>query len=170
MAQQKRLVRAEYADSGWEVPRLLDEMDGAEDFYFDSISQIRMDNWSTGRVTLVGDAGYCPAPAVGGGTALAVIGAYVLAGELAAAGGDPVRGLTGYENRMRELVRRSRSIGPSSMRTLIPQTPRQVALVTQLMRLVPRLPAAVQRRLFSLQGGPARTLESITLERYEAPS
>jgi 2-polyprenyl-6-methoxyphenol hydroxylase-like FAD-dependent oxidoreductase len=170
VAQQKRLVRAEYADAGWEVPRLLDEMDSAEDFYFDSISQIRMDTWSTGRVTLVGDAGYCPAPAVGGGTALAVIGAYVLAGELASANGDPVRGLTGYENRMRELVRRSRSIGPSSMKTLIPQTPRQVALTTQLMRLVPRLPAAAQRRLFSLQGGPARALESITLQRYQALS
>jgi len=166
VAQQKRLVRAEYADAGWEVPRLLDEMDGAEDFYFDSISQIRMDSWSTGRVTLVGDAGYCPAPAVGGGTALAVIGAYVLAGELAAAGGDPVRGLAGYEDRMRELVRRSRSIGPGSMKTLIPRTPRQVALTSQLMRLVPRLPAPVQRRLFSLQGGPARALESVPLQRY----
>jgi hypothetical protein len=39
------------------------------------------------RVTLVGDAGYCPGPAVGGSTSLAVIGAYVLAGELARAGG-----------------------------------------------------------------------------------
>jgi 2-polyprenyl-6-methoxyphenol hydroxylase-like FAD-dependent oxidoreductase len=125
-----------------------------------------MESWSTGRVTLVGDAGYCPGPAVGGGTALAVIGAYVLAGEIAAAGGDPVRGLAGYEDRMRELVRRSRDIGPSSMKTLIPQTPRQVALTTQLIRLMPRLPAAVQRRLFSLQGGPAKALESITLQRY----
>jgi 2-polyprenyl-6-methoxyphenol hydroxylase-like FAD-dependent oxidoreductase len=166
VAQQKRLVREEYADAGWEVPRLLDEMDRAEDFYFDSISQTRMDSWSTGRITLVGDAGYCPGPAVGGGTALAVIGAYVLAGELAAAAGDPARGLIGYEDRMRELVNRSRAIGPSTMKTLIPRTGRQVALTTQLIRLVPRLPSPLQRQLFSLQGGPARALNSVTLERY----
>ena len=47
-----------------------------------------MDSWTRGRVALVGDAGYCPGPAVGGSTSLAVVGAYVLAGELAAAGGD----------------------------------------------------------------------------------
>ena len=66
-----------------EVPRLLDELDRTPAFYFDSITQLRMDTWSRGRVTLVGDAGYCPGPAVGGSTSLAVVGAYVLAGELA---------------------------------------------------------------------------------------
>src|SRR5439155_13815919 len=84
--QQKRLLRQEYAGVGWHVPRLLDEMERATDFYFDSISQVVMDTWSRGRVTLVGDAGYSPGPAVGGGTTLAVVGAYVLAGELLAAG------------------------------------------------------------------------------------
>ena len=55
------------------------------------------DSWSRGRVTLVGDAGYCPGPAVGGSTSLAVFGAYVLAGELARAGGDHVRAFAAYE-------------------------------------------------------------------------
>ncbi len=73
--QQRELLRAEFAGEAWEVPRLLAELEHAEDFYFDSISQIRMDGWSQGRVTLVGDAGYCPAPAVGGGTSLAMVGA-----------------------------------------------------------------------------------------------
>jgi 2-polyprenyl-6-methoxyphenol hydroxylase-like FAD-dependent oxidoreductase len=69
---------------GWEVPRLLTDLQHAPDFYFDSISQIQMDRWSRGRETLVGDAGYCPGPAVGGGTTVAAVGAYVLAGELKA--------------------------------------------------------------------------------------
>ena len=60
-----------------------DELDRTPAFYFDSITQLRMDTWSRGRVTLVGDAGYCPGPAVGGSTSLAVVGAYILAGELA---------------------------------------------------------------------------------------
>ncbi len=57
--QQKRLLAAAFAEDTWELPRLLAHLEQATDFYFDSISQIRMQNWSTGRVTLVGDAGYC---------------------------------------------------------------------------------------------------------------
>jgi 2-polyprenyl-6-methoxyphenol hydroxylase-like FAD-dependent oxidoreductase len=167
MEQQKRLLREVFAGEGWEVPRLLAEMEQSPDFYFDSMSQIRMDSWSHGRVTLVGDAGYSPAPAVGGGTTLAVVGAYVLAGELRQAGGDHILALRNYENEMREFVRHSRTIGPTSMKTLIPRTRRQVWLSAEVLRLVPRLPVRLQRRLSSLQGGPARALESITLKQYE---
>jgi 2-polyprenyl-6-methoxyphenol hydroxylase-like FAD-dependent oxidoreductase len=165
--QQRRLLREAFAGEGWEVPRLLAELDGADDFYFDSISQIVMDTWSNGRVTLVGDACYCPGPAVGGGTSVAAVGAYVLAGTLREAGGDHAAAFPAYENRMREFVRRSRTIGPTSMKTLIPRTSRQVWLTLQVMRLVPRLPATLQRRLSALQGGPAGALESIRLEQYE---
>ena len=164
--QQKQLLREVFGAEAWEIPRLLAELEHAPDFYFDSISQIRMDSWSSGRVTLVGDAGYCPGPAVGGGTTVAVVGAYVLAGELREAAGDHTTALRSYEEEMREFVQRSRTIGPTSMRTLIPRTPRQVSVTTQLTRLVPRLPATIQRRLYSLFGGPARTLESITLKHY----
>ncbi|HKO84268.1 MAG TPA: FAD-dependent monooxygenase, partial [Actinomycetota bacterium] len=108
LGAQRRLLGAAFAEDGWEVPRLLAALEHADDFYFDSISQIRMPSWSSGRVTLVGDAGYSPAPAVGGGTALAVVGAYVLASELAAAGGDPSAAFGGYETRMREAVARFR--------------------------------------------------------------
>ena len=164
--QQKRLLREVFTGQAGEVPRLLAELERAEDFYFDSISQIRMDSWSTGRVTLVGDAGYCPGPAVGGGTTVAVVGAYVLAGELREANGDHEMALRNYENEMREFVQRSRTIGPAAMRTLIPRTRSQVWLATELMRFVPRLPLTLRRVLLSLQGGPARTLESITLKQY----
>jgi len=85
---QKALLREVFAGVGWEVPRLLGELDAADDFYSDAITQIRMDTWTRGRVTLVGDAGYSPAPAVGGGTTVAAVGAYVLADRLAAADGD----------------------------------------------------------------------------------
>jgi 2-polyprenyl-6-methoxyphenol hydroxylase-like FAD-dependent oxidoreductase len=166
--QQKQLLREVFAGEGWEVPRLLVELRHAGDFYFDSISQVIMDSWSRGRVTLVGDAGYSPGPAVGGGTSVAVVGAYVLAGELREAGGDHTAALTNYENQMRQFVRRTRTIGPTTMRALIPRTPRRVWLAAQVMRLLPRLHPTLQRRLTSLQGGPARALESITLKDYES--
>lgn len=148
----------------------MSELDGAPDFYFDSITQIRMPSWSSGRVTLVGDAGYSPAPAVGGGTVVAVVGAYVLAGELRAAGGDHARAFDGYERAMGELVRRSRTIGPTVMKTLIPATPRQVWLTNQALRLVPRLPGMLQRRLWAFQSRPAKALEAVDLQGYRTPA
>jgi 2-polyprenyl-6-methoxyphenol hydroxylase-like FAD-dependent oxidoreductase len=166
---QRRLLREAFAEQVWELPRLLAELEHAPDFYFDSISQIRMPSWSSGRVTLVGDAGYCPGPAVGGGTALAVIGAYVLAGALRAASGDDATAFRSYEAELREVVRRFRTIGPTTMKTLIPATPLQVWLTTQALRLVPRLPAILQRRLSAFQGRPARALEAVTLKPYESP-
>jgi 2-polyprenyl-6-methoxyphenol hydroxylase-like FAD-dependent oxidoreductase len=161
--RQKQLLREVFADDGWEVPSLLAELDAAEDFYFDSISQIVMDRWFAGRITLVGDAGYSPGPAVGGGTSVAVIGAYLLATALRDTGGDHSRAFDHYQQTMRELVIRSRRIGPDVMTTLIPATRRQVWLTIQAMRLVPRLPTAVQRRLFALQGSPGTALEAVTL-------
>ncbi|WP_427135094.1 FAD-dependent monooxygenase [Pseudarthrobacter sp. S9] len=164
--QQKDLVRLVFGDEGWEIPRLLDEMDQSGDFYLDSISQIRMSSWSKGRVTLTGDAGYSPGAAVGGGTTFAVVGAYVLAGELSSERADPARGFRNYESRMREPILRSRSIGPAVLRRVIPRAPGEVWLAAQMLRVFPRLPARVQRGISALQGGPARALASIELVRY----
>jgi 2-polyprenyl-6-methoxyphenol hydroxylase-like FAD-dependent oxidoreductase len=143
--RQKRVLRHVYADDGWQVPRLLADLDQAEDFYFDSISQIVLDRWSHGRVTLVGDAGYSPGPAVGGGTSLAVIGAYVLATALRDTRGDHDRAFDRYQDSMREPVVRSWRIAPATMNTLIPATQPQVWLTIQAMRLIPRLPTPVRR-------------------------
>ena len=86
VAQQKAVVANAFAaESGWEFPRLLREMWAASAFYFDDISQIRMKPWSNGRVALVGDAAFGPTLITGQGTSMADVGAYVLAGELAAA-------------------------------------------------------------------------------------
>jgi 2-polyprenyl-6-methoxyphenol hydroxylase-like FAD-dependent oxidoreductase len=54
----------------------------APDFYYDEMAQIVMDHWSIGRVALVGDAAYCCSPLSGQGTSVALLGAYILAGEL----------------------------------------------------------------------------------------
>jgi 2-polyprenyl-6-methoxyphenol hydroxylase-like FAD-dependent oxidoreductase len=161
---QKQVLHQIYGGDGWEVPRLLAEMDAADDFYFDSISQIVMDSWVKGRVTLVGDAGYS-CPAVGGGTSVAMVGAYVLAEELGRAGRDYQTGLRAYQDRMRQLAAKARSVGPTTMSTLIPRTGIQVRLIPELLRLVTRMPPRVQQRLFQLQATPARALDSIHLTR-----
>jgi 2-polyprenyl-6-methoxyphenol hydroxylase-like FAD-dependent oxidoreductase len=83
------------AGDGWVRPQLLEYMRTAPDFYFDEMSQIKMDRWSRGRVALVGDAGYCCSPLSGQGTSVALLGAYILAGELKAAAQD---GTVDYES------------------------------------------------------------------------
>lgn len=95
------------ADDGWVRPQLLEYMRSAPDFYFDEMSQIKMDSWSKGRVALVGDAGYCCSPLSGQGTSVALLGAYVLAGELKAAGEDYELGFANYHKEFNDYVKRN---------------------------------------------------------------
>jgi 2-polyprenyl-6-methoxyphenol hydroxylase-like FAD-dependent oxidoreductase len=102
--QQKALLRRKYAAGGWECPSILAELDRATEIYCDRVSQIRMGNWSKGRVALVGDAAFCVSLLAGQGSALAMISAYVLAGELAAAGGRYRQAFGNYEARLRPFI------------------------------------------------------------------
>jgi 2-polyprenyl-6-methoxyphenol hydroxylase-like FAD-dependent oxidoreductase len=101
---QKMLVARRAAEFGWEVPRFVQEMENSTDFYFGAMAQVKMDRWSNGRVVLVGDAAYCPSPDSGQGTSLALVGAYILAAELANNRDDHAAAVTNYESRMRPFV------------------------------------------------------------------
>lgn len=79
---QKKSLRSLYGNLGWECPQILAALESCDDLYFDSVSQIRMDKWSQGRVGLVGDAAFCPSLLAGQGSALSMLAAYVLAGEM----------------------------------------------------------------------------------------
>ncbi|WP_155370780.1 FAD-dependent monooxygenase [Catellatospora vulcania] len=120
--QHKRLVRDAFAgETSWRIRDLLAAALADPDFYFDALSQVQMDSWSTGRVALVGDAAWCASPASGAGAELALVGAYRLAGELAAAGGDHRLAFARYQDSHRDLVRRKQQIGPN-VRLMVPRT------------------------------------------------
>ena len=106
------------ADLGWLTPRILAHLDDTPDFYLDQVAQVVMDRWSSGRVGLLGDAAFSASPMSGQGTGLALVGAYLLAGELAAAGWDPEAGFAGYERRMRSFVEANQEIGRMHVRSL----------------------------------------------------
>ncbi len=108
---QKHLLRERMAGLGWSTPRILAHLDDAPDFYLDQVAQVVMDRWSDGRVALIGDAAFSPSPMSGAGTGLALVGAYLLAGELAAAQWDPAVGFAAYEARMRTFVEANQEIG-----------------------------------------------------------
>ena len=101
---QKALLHNLYRHDGWECRKLLGELERTETFYFDTVSQIRMQNWSRGRVALVGDAAFCVSLLAGQGSALAMISAYVLAGELASAPGQYQRAFGRYETLLRGYI------------------------------------------------------------------
>ncbi|WP_280362576.1 FAD-dependent monooxygenase [Nocardia wallacei] len=108
---QKRLLRERMSGFGWRTEDILAHLDDTPDFYLDQVAQVVMDRWSNGRVGLLGDAAFSASPMSGAGTGLALIGAYVLAGELAAAGWDPAAGFAAYEARMRPFVEANQEIG-----------------------------------------------------------
>jgi 2-polyprenyl-6-methoxyphenol hydroxylase-like FAD-dependent oxidoreductase len=137
--QQEQALKTVDEGIGWEVPHLLEMMPTASDWYFDMAAQIEMPRWSQGRVVLVGDAAYCASPMSGQGTSIALIGAYVLAGELAAASGDHLRAFAQYEDAMRPFVEANQALGLRSSKIMRSGETKSVRgwLLKQLMRIVP---------------------------------
>lgn len=98
--QMKKILLDAYRDNtGWRIPELLAKVPESEDFYLDALARVDLDHYAKGRIVLLGDAAY--GNTLGGfGTGLAIVGAYVLAGELAQAGGDHVKAFAAYEQQL----------------------------------------------------------------------
>lgn len=122
--EQKALIRGAFKDDHayWAIAPLLEELDQATDLYFDEVTQITMPTWSSGRVAQVGGAAFAPTTMSGQGTSTAVVGAYVLAGELKAAGGDPTVAFPRYEAKVRRYVELNQAIPFESPELAIPSS------------------------------------------------
>lgn len=165
VAAQRRYLREAFADLDGEVPRLLDEADRSAAFYFDSVTQLRLDGWSRGRVALVGDAGYCPGPAVGGSTSMAVVGAFTLAGELALARGDHSTAYAAYERALRDYVRASRGFAGTMANRLVPRNQVQLRALTAGTRLLTAVPSPLVRA-FTRRGGRLGLHDTVDVKDY----
>ena len=100
---QRALVATTFADDGWEIPAMVAALRDANDAFFDTVSQVHMPRWSSGRVALLGDAAYAPSFLTGQGSSLALVGAYMLAGSLAAHR-DHTAAFAAYERDIRAFV------------------------------------------------------------------
>ncbi len=109
--EQKQFLRDTFQNFRWEAPKMLELMSNSDDFYFDSIAQIKMKSWTKGRVALLGDAGYCASPLSGQGNNLALVGAYILAGELKKAGGDYAQAFNRYNELLHPFVEANQKFG-----------------------------------------------------------
>jgi 2-polyprenyl-6-methoxyphenol hydroxylase-like FAD-dependent oxidoreductase len=137
---QRALLRRRFEGCGWRVPELLAAMETATDFSFSEIGQLHLPSWSSGRVALIGDAGASPSPLTGLGTSVALVQAYVLAGELTAAGGDHRRAFDRWEQLCRPYVASAQDLPPGGAAGFAPKS--QLAITMQLlsMRMAQRWP------------------------------
>jgi 2-polyprenyl-6-methoxyphenol hydroxylase-like FAD-dependent oxidoreductase len=159
VTRQKQIVAEAMAGEGWQVPRMLESMWETTDFYFDRESMVTARDWSKGRVALLGDAAF--GGSVGMGTSMAVVGAYVLAGELAAAGGDHARAFARYRELLAGYVAENQKPMPGGTKMFLPTGRAMIGMSNLITRL--------------MLAGPWRTLltgdlqgkaESVTLENY----
>lgn len=114
-----------FAGDRWRTRDIIDTLSDADDVYFDTVSQVRMDPWSSGRVVLVGDAAYAPAFLSGQGTSIAIAGAYVLASELVAHD-RPEAAFEAYQIRLRDYVRKNQALALRTDGTVLVRTSGQL--------------------------------------------
>lgn len=122
LAERKLSLRRVFGDAGWECARILDAVDSVPEIYFDRVSQIRMPEWSQGRVMLLGDAAACASLLAGEGTGLAMTEAYVLAGELHRAQGDYRAAFRQHEQRLRPFITGKQDAAERFAATFVPRT------------------------------------------------
>ena len=135
LEQQKAMLRETYRDGKWESPRILDKLESTpQQLYFDRVSQIKMESWSRGRIALVGDAAFCVSLLAGQGSALAMISAYVLAGELAKADGDYEVAFVKYEAFLRAYISKKQQAAERFAGVFAPRTQWGLSFRNQVIR------------------------------------
>jgi 2-polyprenyl-6-methoxyphenol hydroxylase-like FAD-dependent oxidoreductase len=160
--EQKRILAGAYQGGGWRIPEIVAGLPAATGFYLDSISRVHIDHYARGRVVLLGDAAYGNTLA-GFGTGLAIVGAYVLAGELATAGGDHKVAFQKYEEGFRgyaKIARRGNAgtfLAPSTRRGITARNwifKRKLMLRT-MMKMTDKFATDIQLKDYPSLTGPS---------------
>ncbi|CAP81002.1 Uncharacterized protein EN45_016700 [Penicillium chrysogenum] len=143
VGQQKHFWAQRFRDAGWQADRFIKGMDTAENWFCQNVVQIRTDTWHSGRVVLLGDAAHCPSPLSGMGTSTSLVGAYVLAGELAQSE-DLSQAFQNYSQIMRPFIDQVQRLW---IRWALPNSQWQISLVHLIIRLACflRIPQLISR-------------------------
>ncbi|KAK1849602.1 oxidoreductase [Colletotrichum chrysophilum] len=132
---QKQLWAETFKNTGWQSERLIRGLLNTDDFYAQRLGQIKMKSWSQGRVTLLGDAAYCPSPMSGMGTACGIVGAYVLAGEITRHehGNNLSAALQSYEKILRPFISEAQKLPLSGPGMIYLKSPWSVWTANRLL-------------------------------------
>ncbi|NRQ38761.1 NAD(P)-binding protein [Nonomuraea sp. NN258] len=166
-------LRERYGHLGWILPDVLGRCPQPPELYYDQVTQVVMDDWSRGRVVLLGDACQAVSLFAGHGASMAMAAAWVLADELT---GEPAGGLTGgpaggpaagraagraadpaaaalaYQRRMQPVIADVQRFGRRFIQWMAPSSRRRIVTRDWLLRLA-ALPGG--RRLFLNSLSPA---------------
>lgn len=110
-----------FPEKDWKIPNLKEDLQESTEGYYDMVAQVHLPVWSKNRIAFVGDAAFAPSFLSGQGTSLALIGAYVLAGELATKN-DFTAAFSEYETKLRPFVEEKQKSAYESAAILIPAT------------------------------------------------
>jgi len=168
--QKEHLKHLNQAFEGldWITADMLAHQPEGEEYYFDKAAQIKMDHFCKGRIALVGDAGFCASPLSGQGTSLAIVGAYVLAGELAKAEGDHVKAFRAFEAEMKPFIETNQRLGQQASDRMTSQGGLVSKLVGKTMQAVLNYaPGKVVRWMINISSKRIqRAARSIVIKDY----
>ncbi|MEV6067588.1 FAD-dependent monooxygenase [Nocardia sp. NPDC052001] len=133
---QRKLIRDMLAEAGWLAPQVLAELEQATDFYFDELVRVDMPTLSSGRVTLLGDSAFCGSPMTGMGTAMAIVGAYLLAGEIAATPDDLAGALARYEAQVTPFLDKAKELPGGGIKMMLPTSKFGLKAMQQVGKLM----------------------------------
>ncbi|KAI9931991.1 hypothetical protein ASPWEDRAFT_40183 [Aspergillus wentii DTO 134E9] len=140
---QKKAWAKLFDGAGWQSNRIINAMqtDSAGDFYSAKVGQVKLDRWSRGRIVLTGDAAFCPSPMTGMGTTSALVGAYVMAGEIGRFCKNDnseeavMAALDSYDCRFRPFIDQVQRLAPGMPGLAFPETAWGIAILHFLMWL-----------------------------------
>lgn len=127
-AEQIEMLAERLEHAGWIVPQLLDAAKRSDDFFFDAVAQIQLDDWHKGRVALVGDACQCLTLLAGQGASMAMAGAYLLADELHKANGDYRIAFPAYQTNLKPEIEKRQKEARGLAGSFVPRNKFEIGL------------------------------------------
>ncbi|TDD46235.1 FAD-dependent oxidoreductase [Kribbella antibiotica] len=119
----------------------LEALEATDELLFDSVEQVHMDHWHSGRVVLVGDSAWCVTLYAGMGVSAGLAGADLL-GTMLGRYGDIGRALTEWENQLRPHMGYYQQLGHEQTAVFTPN--RKQITVRRLMMRATTMPVASQ--------------------------
>lgn len=116
------------------IQQALLDLENSQDYLFDSVNTVNMEQWHKGRVVLLGDAAWCLTLYSGMGAGSAIDGAYELA-EAVSAHSEIAVSLKKWEEKMRPLIKKHRLFVPFKAQIFCPSTPTRSFLRRVLLRI-----------------------------------
>ncbi|KAI1761800.1 FAD/NAD(P)-binding domain-containing protein [Hypoxylon sp. FL1150] len=155
VAQQKAFWAQRFGNAGWQMDRFIAGMETTDNWYCQEVVQIRTDMWHKGRIVLLGDAAHCPSPFSGMGTTGALVGAYVLAGEISRSPDDLEKAFASYDSTLRPFVNEIMNVKPWLLRLGMPDTWWGIMILHTLFPLLCflRVPELISRFSTEEKGG-----------------